>query len=287
MIALRASGGRGTLRRARTKGRILWTLGVLAAIIPPAARAKARGAVADSCAHPHPGARADQFRDSLPAIAQGMLDAIAPGDSAMWSRYLAPNGRYTDENGESRTARELVATIRPLPKGFSGGLCVANLRMTTESDVAVLSYDALEHETIFGQTLHTRYHMTDTYLKRDGRWRLLASQTSVLPSEHTAVRIEDAELKAYVGTYALDSTFTYAVTTDGARLYGQRGAGPVQALLPLGGDRFFVRGAPRAVKIFRRGAGDAVDAMIDRRDNNDLVWRRVIGAAAGAGATRR
>ncbi|HEX6536847.1 MAG TPA: DUF4440 domain-containing protein [Gemmatimonadaceae bacterium] len=226
-----------------------------------------------SCAHRAPGASAERSADSLAVIAQALLDAVGSGDTAVWTRYLADDGLFVDENGEIHTKRELVARIHPLPPGLDGELCVSAPRLVVSGSTAVLTYDALERETVYGQTLRTHYHTTDTYVNRGGAWRLFASHTAVLPSEHTAVA-PPPTLGDYVGRYELAPGVTYTVTRDGAHLYGQRGDRPREELLPLGGDRFFRRGAPRGERIFRRDARGRVDAMIDRRDNNDLVWRR-------------
>lgn len=215
----------------------------------------------------------------LVRLTQSLLDAVASGDTALWARHLAEDGLFTDENGNTATKRKLLANMHPLPPGFSGHIVVANPRVRVAGDadgsVAIISYDANEDETVFGQALHTRYHQTDSYIRRGGRWVMLASQTQVLPSEHTAVAIDPATLDAYAGTYRLAPTVEYVVTRNGARLLGKRAGRPPEELFPLGADRFFRRGAPRGEKIFERDSTGRVSSMIDRRDNNDLIWRRV------------
>jgi hypothetical protein len=67
----------------------------------------------------------------------------------------------------------------------------------------------------------------------------------------------------------------YVVERDGVRLFGKRAGGPREELLPLGADCFFRSGARWGERLFRCDAGGRVDAMLDRRDNNDLVWQRV------------
>ena len=209
---------------------------------------------------------------------QALVDAIAPGDTAIWSRTLAADGLFSDENGRPVTKRELLDNLKPLPPGFTGHITVANPRVRVTSTeggaVAVITYDMLEDETIFGQTLHTKYHGTDTYVRRAGRWQMLASQDEVLPSEHTAVALDQTSLDAYVGTYRLGPGVEYLVARDGARLVGHRAGAPPAELFPLGPDRFFLRGATRGEKIFARDASGRVTRLIDRRDNNDLVWTR-------------
>jgi hypothetical protein len=213
--------------------------------------------------------------ETLRDISQRLLDAVAVGDTAIWSRYLADDGVFTDEEANVRDKRTVIAELRPMPSGFSGQICIASPRSIVAGDVAVLTYDALETETVYGQTLHTRFHTTDTYLRRGNEWRLLGSHTSVLPSEHTAVAPEPRLFDDYIGRYLLTPGVEYRVERDGNRLYGVRAGGQREELLPLGVDQFFRSGRPRGELIFRRDPGGRVDAMLDRRDNNDLVWRRM------------
>lgn len=64
------------------------------------------------------------------------------------------------------------------------------------------------------------------------------------------------------------------MTHAGAKLFGQRVGKPREELLPEAADRFFRPGV-RGVKIFVREKNGQVERLLDRRDGNDLVWKRV------------
>jgi hypothetical protein len=209
----------------------------------------------------------------LRARAQRMMDAVALGDTTAWAPHLSPVLLFTDENGETISRAALLESMRPLPPGYSGQIRVANAQVRVVGQTAVMTYDAMEDETIYGQHLATRYHTTDSYAWSGGRWLMVASQTSVIPSEHTAVAAT-ARLDDYAGRYELAPGATYTVTVEDGRLFGRRGDRPREEMLPLGTDRFFRRGAVRGERVFTRDAQGRVTAMVDRRDNNDLVWRR-------------
>jgi hypothetical protein len=46
-------------------------------------------------------------------------------------------------------------------------------------------------------------------------------------------------------------------------------------LLPLCQDIFYRKGVWRGEKVFERDAQGRVVKLLDRRENNDLVWRKV------------
>lgn len=207
-------------------------------------------------------------------VSQALMTGIASGDTALWDRYLADDAVLTDENGDTHTKREVLASLHPLPPGFSGQIHVEHAIPHVRGDLATLTYDAMEDEFIVGQHIHTRYRTTDIYAWRHGHWRLFGSHTSVIPSELSAVPGDTARYRDYVGTYAVSPAMTLVVTAASGHLFAGHAGRPPEELFPLGPDRFFRKGAPRGERIFVRDPTGRVVAMIDRRDNNDLVWQR-------------
>jgi ketosteroid isomerase-like protein len=107
---------------------------------------------------------------------QALFDAVAPGDKAPWQSTLAEDAMYTDELGKSMTKKELLDSMHPLPKGYTGTIKVVNGKSHIEGNVAIFSYDMDESETIFGQALTARYHATDIWMYREGSWQIAAGQ---------------------------------------------------------------------------------------------------------------
>ena len=63
-----------------------------------------------------------------------------------------------------------------MPQGYSVTIKLVQPKSRIFGDVAILSYDAQETETVFGQRMTARYHGTDTWISRDGEWKIIASQ---------------------------------------------------------------------------------------------------------------
>src|SRR6266853_4947167 len=106
---------------------------------------------------------------------QQLYDAVVPGYQAPWKKYFADDCIFADEKGRTLDKTKLIADITPMPAGYSGTIKIANVQSRIIGNTAVLSYDLSETETIFGQELHARYHTTDTWLQRDGAWKIIAS----------------------------------------------------------------------------------------------------------------
>ena len=96
---------------------------------------------------------------------QELYDAAASGNQNPWKKYFADDCTFSDEKGRTFDKPKLIADITPLPKGYSGTIKIEKVISRIVGNTAVLSYDANETETIFGQELHARYHITDTWLR--------------------------------------------------------------------------------------------------------------------------
>jgi hypothetical protein len=213
-------------------------------------------------------------QDELVRNTQEMFDSVASGDQAPWKKYFAEDSMYFDEKGRSMDKAALVKDITPLPKGYSGGITLVRPKSHIQSDAAILSYDLDETEIIFGQTMTARYHGTDTWLYRDGKWQIVAGQMFRYYEDPAPGRVDKKMYAEYVGTYELAPGVTQAVSVEDGGLYAQRSGGDKILLVPESTDIFFRKGV-EGRRLFRRGDGGKVDAMIDRRNNEDVLWKKV------------
>jgi hypothetical protein len=99
--------------------------------------------------------------------AQELYDAVAPGNRTPWKRYVADDAMFFDEKGRAMDKRALIDDLKPLPAGYSGSIRVVRPASRFATNVAAMSYDLEETETVFGRQLHARYHATDTWLYRN------------------------------------------------------------------------------------------------------------------------
>jgi hypothetical protein len=219
----------------------------------------------------------DIIQQELVRRAQEMMDAVAPGDRTPWERYLAADCMYFDEVGKDYDKKAMLAQMAPLPRGLSGSITVAGAHSHIEGDVAILSYDLDEKETVFGQLQTARYHATDTWMRRNGTWQIVAGQIFRYYEDPAPAEIDARVLSDYVGSYEVAPGETLTISRDAGHLYRQRGDSPRLELVPETADLFFRRGVEGRILFHRDGHG-TVDRLIDRRNNEDVTWRRVAGS---------
>ena len=203
---------------------------------------------------------------------QELYDAVASGDQAPWRKYFAEDCIFADEKGRVFDKPKLIADIKPLPSGYSGTIKIENTQSRIIGNAAILSYDLDETETIFGQNLKARYHVTDTWLQRNGNWQIIASQAHRYYEDPAVGKADPKKFADYVGTYELTPGQTRFIIAEGDKLFVERN-GNKEQLLPETSEIFFRKGVEGRV-LFHHADTGKVDALIDRRNNEDVIWRK-------------
>ena len=211
-------------------------------------------------------------QDELVRRTQELCDAIVPGNQTPWKKYFANDCIFSDEKGRTMDKAKLVADITPMLAGYSGAIKIANVQSRILGDTAVLSYDLNETEVIFGQNLTARYHTTDTWLRRNGEWKIIASQAHRYYEDPAVGKADAKKFADYVGTYQLAPGQTRTVTAEGDKLFVER-KGKKEELFPEVSEIFFRKRVEGRI-LFRYDATGKVDSLIDRRNNEDVIWEK-------------
>src|SRR5262245_33149328 len=207
---------------------------------------------------------------SLVHVTQRLLDGITYGDSSVWEQHLSARWFLTDEEGHHLTRPQFLGDLHGLPAGQSGELRIANAHFLGATDVAILSYDIDESHDFYGQQLQTRFHTTDTWVLEGGQPRILASQTTALPTAIEGRRIPRALLDQYTGTYSLTPDIELRLVATDSGMLMVRGTSPGTRLYFID-DRIFIRHGVRGFWLVERDAKGAVVRLVNWRDNNPVV----------------
>jgi len=219
--------------------------------------------------------RAAEVNQELRARDQALLDAIAPGDVKVWDAAMAANFVYVDENGAVMDRAEFLKQLTPLPKGASGTLEIASYSVEMSGDVATVVHKDDEHENYHGQNLFAQYLQTETWQKQEGNWKLLQVHCYTVLQPPRTITLAAGDLDAYAGRYSAAPDLFYSIRREGDHLVGQREGRAAAPLLTEVRDVFFVSGQLRVRKIFERDAAGKVTGFVDRREGQDLLWKKV------------
>jgi len=203
-----------------------------------------------------------------------MFDAVVPGNPEPFKKNYADDALFFDEKGRDMDKAALVKDISPMPAGYSGSIKMKNIKSHIESDVAIMTYDLDESETIFGQQLSARYHETDTWMQRKGQWQIAATQVLRYYEDPAPGKADLSKFPQYAGEYELAPGNRMTVGAEGDQLFSKRGERPKELLIPEAADIFFRKGV-EGRRLFRYDTQGKVDALIDRRNNEDVIWKKV------------
>ncbi|MCI0348310.1 MAG: nuclear transport factor 2 family protein [Acidobacteriales bacterium] len=222
-----------------------------------------------------PPATPQQVEAELRKLTQEMLDAIAPGHIEVWRKYLDARTLYVDETGAVSGKDELIKELTPLPAGLVGNIKIDSFKVELHGNVAVATHEDQEHLSYYGQQLSSRYRSTNTWLKTGDGWRLIATQVLALLKDPPAITLSQERLCAFNGVFALTAEITETLRCKDGGISAERKGRPEVIYKPEAEDVFFVPGRPRTRRIFTRDNSGAVTGFVDRREGEDVRWRKV------------
>ncbi|HJU26602.1 MAG TPA: nuclear transport factor 2 family protein [Rhodanobacteraceae bacterium] len=216
-----------------------------------------------------------QLRTEIVSLSQQLMDAVTYGRKDVWQRILADDAVIVDEFGRRQGKKEIVDSLRPLPPGFSGSIEIRDPRVNVYGDTAVVECEEYERETVFGQKLVVRYIDINTFVRRNGEWKLVAMEDVTLPTPPPKLAVAGLRLADYAGTYRYGPDRAWTFSTQGDRLsYVTRAGRPPIAAEPVAKDVFMEDNDERNLLVFRRDDSGRVVALIERRKFNDLKLDR-------------
>lgn len=206
---------------------------------------------------------------------QALVDAVAAGDRKVWDAALDPAVIYVTEDNEVKTKTQFLADLAPLPDGLTGQIRVGAFRLNREGPIAITNYIDFENLDYHGQLVRSRFRVTDTWMLKGADWVLIASQSNAMLEDPPAITLGPQKMAEYEGQYELTLDTHYRVGVVQGKLIGQRQGGKIVELKAEAPDVFFTTGSPRSRKIFQRDAAGRVTGFVDRREGQDIVWKRI------------
>ena len=216
-----------------------------------------------------------EVQTKLVALTQELMDALIPGKAEPWQRIVADDAIIVDEFGRIQDKSEAVRSIHAFPQGITGSIQIRDPKVLVHGNAAVLKGEFYERETVFGQQFVVRYIFCNTFSRRDGAWRLIASMDVTLPTEPPKLAVDGLAVGDYPGTYTYGPGRAFSIAVDnGALYYTTRPGGPRTSLDAIAKDVFMTGGDERNLVIFRRDPSGRVVELIERRKFNDLHMQR-------------
>lgn len=118
--------------------------------------------------------KADTAQELI-ALNQELIDALARGDKSVAERIYADDFVRTSVQGETFTKAQLLASLKAPKPGVKIVYESKDIQVFDYGNAAVLVYLSIKHSDIKGEKSDFLYRVTDTFVKRGGRWVKAAS----------------------------------------------------------------------------------------------------------------
>ena len=204
------------------------------------------------------------------------LNSYLRGDKATFDRIVAEDFTGTDESAVLRNkAQERELVQAPPSSDIKVSLTNEDIQVRSFGDTAIVTGRIVQKAERAGQdSFGFQSRFTDTFLRRQGRWQVVARHYSRFPHERTAIKLDPKIFDAYVGEYEIAPNIIFHVTKEDDKLMSQVTGQPKAELLPESETGFFVKGIP-AQFIFMRDEKGQVARITILQDGRTISMKRV------------
>lgn len=199
------------------------------------------------------------------------LNSYLRGDKQTFERIVADDFTRTDESGKFATKTEEKELIQAPPATVNASLTNEDLQVRIYGETAVVTGRIVSKVQ---DSLNFQSRFTDTFVKRKGRWQVVARHYSRIPAERSVINLDSNIYDAYVGQYEIAPNVLLDVKKEGQKLMSQTTGQPKMELLPESEIEFFIKGFT-AHFVFVRDATGAVTKLIINQEGQRVTARKI------------
>ena len=134
--------------------------------------------LACACAHEQDHREAERY---IIESERAWAESVATGDSSVVERILADDFAGVDPKGHVYDKSKMVSDTRDAPKYFVSNHA-NEIKVRFYGDSAVAQGDET-WERRSGDPLRGRFVWTDTWIKRNGKWQIVAAEDLIAPEK--------------------------------------------------------------------------------------------------------
>lgn len=189
------------------------------------------------------------------------LNSYLRGDKQTFDRIVADDFTRTDESGKFATKAEERTLVQAPPASVNASLTNQDMQVRVYGNAAIVT-GRIVSKVHGGLNFQSRF--TDTFIKRAGRWQVVARHYSRIPTERIAINVDSKIYDAYVGQYEIAPNVVLDITKEGEKLMSQSTGQPKMELLPESEIEFFIKGFTAQFVFVRDGIGRVTKLIINQ-----------------------
>src|SRR5688572_31474315 len=126
------------------------------------------------------------------------INSYLRGEKQTFDRIVADDFTRTDESGKFATKAEERTLVQAPPASVNPSLTNEDMQVRVYGNAAIVT-GRIVSKVQGGLNFQSRF--TDTFLKRNGRWQVVARHYSRIPAERTFINLDSKIYDAYIGQY--------------------------------------------------------------------------------------
>ena len=207
----------------------------------------------------------------LKRLEDDWLSSYLRGDKQVFDRIVAEDFTRTDESGKVATKAEERELVQAPPAGVTPSLTNEEMQVRVYGNAAILTgrIVAKVQENVSFQS-----RFTDTLIKRNGRWQVVARHYSRIPAEPRTIILDSKVFDAYLGQYEVAPNVALTVTREGDKLMSQTAGQPKMELLPESEIEFFIKGFTAQFVFVRDETGRVTKLIINQEGQRVVASKR-------------
>lgn len=211
-------------------------------------------------------------------VRKALRDTALRRDMAAWSRYVAEDCIFSTDDGTLATKAQFIEHNKKLPPEYDHSTNPRDYVIHVYGNTAVINFRLTAHEQFTDADIVSEERQTETYVKQDGSWLLVARQWGLLPVNfHKPVAVDTSVYKDYVGQYQwrpLDDVETVSVK-DGKLWSRFSKDKDDDEYLPLSSDTFFVEDDVGSTQFVRDAQGHVTGYTYHRVDGQEIHVKKI------------
>ncbi len=203
-------------------------------------------------------------------------------DMAAWSRLVADDCIFSTDDGTLISKAQFIKHIGKLPPEYDHSTNPRDYLVHLYGTTAIVNFRLTAHEQFTNADIVSEQRQTETYIRRNGSWLLVARHWNNLPVNfHKPVALDTRVYQDYAGQYEWrpgDDLETISVK-DG-KLWSQIGndiqfGNDEDEYLPLAADTFFVKSDLGTAVFSRDPQGHVTGYVYHRADGQEIHVRKI------------
>jgi ketosteroid isomerase-like protein len=204
-------------------------------------------------------------------------EAARKRDFAAWAPYVAEDCIFSTDDGNIKTKAQIIELGRNLPFEYDHSGNQRDFVVHLYGSTAVLNLRFTTHEQFTDIDIITEMRATETFVKQNGSWLLVARQWGALPMNfHKPIAADSGTYKDYIGQFEWRPGMVDTISVKDGKLWSKMAEDEgAEENLPLGPETFFVLDDLGTITFVRDAHGQVTGYTYHRVDGQEIHARKV------------